>query len=110
MCKGVQLYIVQHLWNFDGPISQTVGLLEWSGVARQTWHLLEASFFPVPKNVFAIAVQLLPSHIVLYIFTAAALRQNMSLPTVKKYPANLKSVASASLPHTDGDHLFLWQM
>jgi hypothetical protein len=53
-------------------LSHTSGLLMSAGLARQRWHALDDSFLAGGKNVLAIAVQLLPSHMVLWMVMSFA--------------------------------------
>jgi hypothetical protein len=46
-------------------LSHTLGLLMSAELARQRWQAAEESFLAGGRYVFAIAVQLLPSHMVL---------------------------------------------
>jgi hypothetical protein len=76
MCMAVQLYSI--ISGIARGLFHTSAWFMSLGVARQTWQVLDANFLSPGRKVLAMAVQLLPSHMVLYTFTALALRQNLA--------------------------------
>jgi hypothetical protein len=53
-------------------LSQTSGLFMSAGLARQRWQALEDSFLEGGRKVLAMAVQLFPSHMVLWMVMSFA--------------------------------------
>ncbi len=108
MCMAVQLYSI--IAGIARGFFHTSAVFMSLRVARQTWQVLDANFLPLVRKVLTIVVQLLPSHMVLYTFTALALRQNSSWPTTESERSWRFSICAAvSSLHTELSLLFLFK-